>query len=240
MDKEIEANSPLPKPSANLPPLTTEKVGKTVKVRKKKLEKIRMDNNATAIQKVWRGKQERKQIQERKDGNSMNSLTSQKRIDGPQQEEEKEAQPDVKHQREEKDDGPGNDTNSSIQPSLIPSILPSKTEASAEKSEIKSARDPVTSPLPQTQDPPPSPVWPATSHDDFGALDALGSWPNLESTDDVAHREWVMKNQKLLVRVITWNMCANDPPPKEEVQNALLPLNKSVNHNYFLLTDSCS
>lgn len=48
--------------STSLPPISKEETGKSNKNRRKKLEKIRMENNATTIQKVWRGKQSRLEL----------------------------------------------------------------------------------------------------------------------------------------------------------------------------------
>jgi hypothetical protein len=233
MEKEDLDISPQ-KPLATLPPLTKDKTGKSVKVRKKKLEKIRMDNNATAIQKIWRGNQGRKQIRER-EKNQISSPPIQSSVCQEQKEEEEDKEQARNNQSEEKDE-PENDINSPLnESSPTPRISPPKAETRGDKSEGSSTRDLDTTPKspgshsqPQTQDPPPVPVWPATSHDDFNILETFGSWPDLESSDDLAHRGWVIKNQKLLARAVTWNMCANDPPAKEEVQKVLLPLNKSV------------
>lgn len=60
-------------------------------------------------------------------------------------------------------------------------------------------------------------VWPSPIVEDFNDAD----WPNLQDSDEHI-LEWVMKNKRLLVRTVTWNLCAKPPPPKEETKKTLL------------------
>lgn len=62
-----------------------------------------------------------------------------------------------------------------------------------------------------------SAVWPSPLVEDYNDAE----WPNLDETDDKI-LEWTMKNKKLLVRTVTWNLCAKPPPPKAELQKTLL------------------
>lgn len=60
-------------------------------------------------------------------------------------------------------------------------------------------------------------VWPSPLVEDFNDPD----WPNLEA-DDTEVLKWVTANKKLLMRTITWNLCAKPPPSKEAFSNNLL------------------
>jgi hypothetical protein len=77
-----------------------------------------------------------------------------------------------------------------------------------------------------------SSTWPPAPHDDFTIINHLDvSWPDLvpntgEFDDHVL--KWVVDQQHILMRVVTWNMQANDPPPLEEVQRILMPPNRFV------------
>jgi hypothetical protein len=59
--------------------------------------------------------------------------------------------------------------------------------------------------------------WPRPLVEDFNDKD----WPNLDDTDDNI-LNWAMKHKRLLVRTITWNLCAKPPPPKAQLQKSLL------------------
>lgn len=48
--------------------------------------------------------------------------------------------------------------------------------------------------------------------------------PNFQSNNDVI--EWVVANKCVLMRVITWNLCARPPPPIEHTRVHLLPDDK--------------
>ena len=72
--------------------------------------------------------------------------------------------------------------------------------------------------------------WPSNFHDEFASIGDSGlTWPDInieEATDMSSVLRWVMDNQKVLTRTVTWNMQANDPPPVADVQKKLVPLNK--------------
>jgi hypothetical protein len=53
------------------------------------------------------------------------------------------------------------------------------------------------------------------------------SWPALDaSTSDDDVKRWVLQHKQVLMRVITWNMAANDPPPVEDCEFTLVPKNR--------------
>jgi hypothetical protein len=62
-----------------------------------------------------------------------------------------------------------------------------------------------------------TPIWPSPVVENFNDPD----WPILEA-DDTDVRNWVTSNKRLLLRTVTWNMCARPPPSKEELTINLL------------------
>ena len=50
-------------------------------------------------------------------------------------------------------------------------------------------------------------------------------WPNL-SADLEEVEKWVLENKRILMRCITWNLCAKDPPHTSEMKRKLIPQNK--------------
>jgi hypothetical protein len=193
---------------AALPPLSgnegkTTKASENRKIRKKKLEKIRMESNATTIQALYRGRKARVELQQKSVEPTVLPLSS---------------TPSSALNSVEK-----NETEPCpIQTQIEESPSPAQSQADHEN-DLKSAPSELP---PQEQSP--SPEWPAATHDHFNELEDLGSWPELHSSDDHGQRSWVIKNKKILLRTITWNMCANRPPPVQHVQRSLLPLNRSV------------
>lgn len=76
-------------------------------------------------------------------------------------------------------------------------------------------------------------IWPSQFHDNFSFVgDSSIPWPKLtlsqedSSPTQESVLDWVFSHHQVLIRAITWNMQANDPPPVEEVQQRLLPLNR--------------
>jgi hypothetical protein len=63
--------------------------------------------------------------------------------------------------------------------------------------------------------------WPEPFVEDFGGDD----WPNLEQ-DDSKVENWAFENKRILLRVVTWNLCAKAPPKIEELTNKILPVNR--------------
>lgn len=62
-----------------------------------------------------------------------------------------------------------------------------------------------------------TPIWPEAHVEVFDE-----SWPDLTmSAEEVG--KWVITNKKVLVRTITWNLCANPPPSSNEICIDLLP-----------------
>ena len=69
--------------------------------------------------------------------------------------------------------------------------------------------------------------WLEGKHESFdGVCDGESAWPDLVNADPSEVRQWVYTHKKVLVRAITWNMEAKKPPPVEELQRHLLPLNR--------------
>ena len=65
-------------------------------------------------------------------------------------------------------------------------------------------------------------LWPSAFVEAFDeSLPALDA-----STLDDDVKRWVVENKKVLMRVVTWNMAANDPPPMEDVEVTLVPKNR--------------
>lgn len=62
-------------------------------------------------------------------------------------------------------------------------------------------------------------IWPEPLADSFDS-----QWPQLASStpkEDVL--SWVTTNGKILVRTVTWNLCANPPPASSDIASSLLP-----------------
>ena len=68
------------------------------------------------------------------------------------------------------------------------------------------------------------PKWPTALNDDF----SHPNWPNLNNEDDENVSRWVLENRKVLIRTITWNLCAKKPPAISMLANKLIPQNKYV------------
>lgn len=92
----------------------------------------------------------------------------------------------------------------------------------------------ASSPVPESIEsaanelPPIGHKWPTPLTEDFNDPD----WPNLEDSDENI-LDWVMKTKKLLVRTVTWNLCAKPPPPKEQLQNSLFTKRYHELSSYF-------
>jgi hypothetical protein len=69
-------------------------------------------------------------------------------------------------------------------------------------------------------------IWPAVVTENFGDT---GSWPALSSeVTDESVEAWVRENKKVIVRTVTWNLCAQPPPSVGDIQLNLLPKDKFV------------
>jgi hypothetical protein len=75
-------------------------------------------------------------------------------------------------------------------------------------------------------------VWPEPFLDDFNDPE----WPNFDKNNDEIVK-WVLENKKLLMRAVTWNLCAKQPPFKEHITEKLLPVDKF--HLYIVGTEEC-
>lgn len=69
---------------------------------------------------------------------------------------------------------------------------------------------------------PPPPAWPEPLVEDFSDPD----WPELATSTNEEVERWVLENKRILLRTVTWNLCAKAPPSKEEITRTLLPANK--------------
>eukprot|EP00981_Chlorochromonas_danica_P006465 scaffold1401_cov180-Ochromonas_danica.AAC.15 len=94
---------------------------------------------------------------------------------------------------------------------------------------------PTTLPTPTAEPPPPDGplVWPKPLLEDFTDKD----WPDLHTSSDEDVVKWVMTNKRLLIRTVTWNLCAKSPPNKENLTQSLLPPHRF--HLYIIGTEEC-
>lgn len=95
-----------------------------------------------------------------------------------------------------------------------------------------SSTDAPAVPAPITEPPPPL-VWPKPLVEDFTDRD----WPDLQTTSDEDVVKWVMTNKRLLIRTVTWNLCAKPPPNKESLTQSLIPPHRF--HLYIIGTEEC-
>lgn len=70
---------------------------------------------------------------------------------------------------------------------------------------------------PKVEENPAPSVWPSPFVEDFNDPD----WPNLEA-DESEVLKWVTANKRLMMRTVTWNLCAKPPPAKEAFATTLL------------------
>lgn len=67
-------------------------------------------------------------------------------------------------------------------------------------------------------------LWPEVLTEKFDD----GSWPDLSSeASDESVEAWVQQNGKILIRTVTWNLCAEPPPGVGDIQKNLLPRDRS-------------
>lgn len=65
-----------------------------------------------------------------------------------------------------------------------------------------------------------APLWPNPLVETFDS-----NWPDLSVTD-IEAENWLLANKKLLIRTVTWNLCAKAPPAVDQVTQLLLPRNR--------------
>eukprot|EP01031_Cornospumella_fuschlensis_P027507 gene27507-33224_t len=75
-------------------------------------------------------------------------------------------------------------------------------------------------------------IWPEPFVEDFNDP----NWPNLGLGNDEIEK-WVLENKQVMVRTVTWNLCAKPPPNKDAIVNTTIPLNKF--HVYVVGTEEC-
>lgn len=69
-------------------------------------------------------------------------------------------------------------------------------------------------------------TWPEVITENF----ADSSWPDLSpDTPDESVEAWVNQHKRVLVRTVTWNLCAEPPPAVGEIQQKLLPKDRYCN-----------
>jgi len=78
--------------------------------------------------------------------------------------------------------------------------------------------------------------WPEPFRDNF---DETLKRPNLDFIDKNVEtiESWILENKKVLIRLITWNLCARNPPAVDEITKTLIPKNKF--HFYVIGTEEC-
>jgi hypothetical protein len=182
--------------------------------RKDKLERMRRHKHVTTIQKHWRGMKGRREFK------SIAHKTRKNREDCGVEEGDSKSS-----------------TNSALENTRIQPIeqtllmkndnLNSNDQAIEEKSstttinenldsnkEIHVAQNIITS------------NWPQPVLENFEVINQeSGKWPSLENSDP-SSLDWVLTKKKVLIRAITWNMCARRPPSLSHLQTQLLPLNR--------------
>ena len=62
--------------------------------------------------------------------------------------------------------------------------------------------------------------WPRPFVEDFD-----DDWPNLNQDDALVERE-LLQSSQLLLRVVTWNLCARPPPAGDVIAQNLIPPNR--------------
>jgi len=67
--------------------------------------------------------------------------------------------------------------------------------------------------------------WPKVLVENFESPLEGSAWPELSGHSSLCWK-WLMENKKIVTRCVTWNLCGNNPPSKEEIQKLVLPLNK--------------
>ena len=67
-------------------------------------------------------------------------------------------------------------------------------------------------------------VWPEAM-DDKELINDNSKWPDLTESEENVEK-WVVENKILLIRAVTWNLCARAPPEVEATNVTLLPKNK--------------
>ena len=81
-------------------------------------------------------------------------------------------------------------------------------------------------------------TWPNHFYDNFSKpLHSIGSWPVLSSSDQSGIQSWVKEHKKILIKLVTWNLEANTPPPIDQVRSCLIPENKF--HIYVIGSEEC-
>ena len=61
--------------------------------------------------------------------------------------------------------------------------------------------------------------WPKPLLDNFADTD---TYPDIAGSSDEANAQWVVEGQRLLARVVTWNLCAKSPPSDAAALDTLL------------------
>ena len=69
--------------------------------------------------------------------------------------------------------------------------------------------------------------WPTPILENFENVDSFTVWPNLNGESKESWN-WLKEHSKILIRCVTWNLCGNSPPLKEEIKKLIVPLNKYV------------
>jgi hypothetical protein len=125
--------------------------------------------------------------------------------------------PQVEHLDEDDDEVP---------PDSGTGLLPSDgVEAEAEEAEMAAAA--AMQEQGEIQDHRDLPcVWPAPLVEDFNDTN---QWPAIHQPGDSVSSsalDWVMARQEILLRVVTWNLCAEKPPSEDSTLRTLLPRNR--------------
>jgi hypothetical protein len=79
--------------------------------------------------------------------------------------------------------------------------------------------------------------WPTPLTESF----SYDTRPRIDDCADAVVENWVVENKKVLIRLVTWNLCAKKPPDVKHLESKLLPKNRwadiiSLNYIFFILS----
>jgi hypothetical protein len=197
-------------------------------MRKAKVEKLKRDHSATSIQASWRGKFARpmKVRLEKKEHPSESNTTEAQHgnigTDVDYSTSNNVSSISNKIPSEQSYDGKQSDKDDENEEENL-AIARAEGEEEIELQKVTSNHKLLT--------------WPDSLVDDFDDP----NWPDLGPTSSSSGKEDVQtdlnRTETILIRVVTWNLCAKKPPSVEKARIKLFPLN--MFHVYVIGTEEC-
>lgn len=190
-------------------------------IRKAKVEKLKKDHSATSIQASWRGRSARSQkIIIAKTEQALEINTKKVQHGNICTEVDSTISNKVASERSN-DDGKQSEKDENEEENLA--IARAEGAEELELNRVTSNHKLLT--------------WPDSLIDDFDDPDwpALGP-PSSSSGKEDVHTD-LYQTETILIRVVTWNLCAKKPPSVEKARVKLFPLNKF--HVYVIGTEEC-